>query len=86
MIEWMAKDLYPVPDNYMWHDSVIDVLEKVREPHRSVLEAYYYERATLRDIADRFTSSAHPGSGEWALEKAKRAFRQAWIEMIGELE
>lgn len=70
---------------YSRSEDVIDILEALHEPHRSVLEARFYERLSYRELAERFTRSRHPGSGGWVLEKAQRAFMESWEETHGDI-
>ena len=85
--DWLFDQWYKnheVP-HYMLTQEVIVVLEAIPRWSRDVLEARYYERLSYRELAKRFTSSRHPGSGGWVLEKAERAFRQEWEAMYGQV-
>ncbi len=70
--------------SYSLSREAMDTLDALPKVHRDVLEARYYERLSYRQLAVRFTTSTHPGSGGWALEKANRAFKQAWEKRYGE--
>jgi hypothetical protein len=86
-MDWLFDQWYKdheVP-HYTLSPQVMAVLESMPREHRDVLEARYYERLSYRQLAVRFTTSRHPGSGGWVLEKAERAFRTYWIHDYGEV-
>jgi len=72
--------------HYALSREVMGCLESLPRLQRDVLEARYYERLSYRELAVRFTTSRHPGSGGWSLEKAERAFRREWEKRYGEWE
>ncbi len=87
MREWLFDNWYKnheVP-HYMLSQEVMAVLEAMPRFHRNVLEARYYERISYRELAKRFTSSRHPGSGGWVLEKAEREFKAEWEKQYGQV-
>ncbi len=87
MSEWLFDKWYnehEVP-HYSLSGEVMACLESMPRHERDVLEARYYERLSYRGLAVRFTTSRHPGSGGWALEKAERAFRLEWEKLYGEV-
>ena len=87
MSEWLFDQWYKnheVP-HYMLSAEVIAVMEAIPRWSRDVLEARYYERLSYRQLAVRFTTSRHPGSGGWALTKAERVFKREWEKQYGEV-
>ncbi len=87
LVEWLFDKWYNEHEiaHYSLSQEVMDVLDGLHESVRDVLEARYYERLSYRQLAVRFTTSKHPGSGGWALEKAERAFKQAWEDQHGKV-
>ena len=79
--QWVTTHETP---HYKRSAEVMAVLEAMPRFYRNVLEARYYERISYRELAKRFTSSRHPGSGGWVLEKAQRAFRAEWESKYGD--
>jgi DNA-directed RNA polymerase specialized sigma24 family protein len=84
-MDWLFDKWYNEHEepHYTLSGEVQDVLDALPKTHRDVLEARYYERLSYRQLAARFTSSLHPGSGGWVLEKAKRAFKREWEKQYG---
>lgn len=85
MSEWLFDQWYKDHEtpHYSLSREVMDILDALPKLHRDVLEARYYERLSYRELAVRFTTSRHPGSGGWALEKAERAFKREWEKQYG---
>ena len=60
-------------------DFIVEVLESLPEPYRSILEMRYWERLTFREIANRLGKNSR-GSGKYHVGKAERQFKRAFIE------
>lgn len=83
LFEWMldqptVKKLWSAEPHPMG-EVVVEVLESLPEPYRSILEMRYWERLTFREIADRIGKNSR-GSGKYHVGKAEREFKRAFIE------
>jgi hypothetical protein len=67
-------------------EMVQDIIDELPTPHREVLEAYFYERLSMRDLSHRFEKpGGNPSYGHAMVKRAQEVFEHEWIERHGEL-